>query len=270
MFFFRKKKKVGLALGSGAVRGLAHIGVLKVLIENEIPIDYIAGTSIGAWVGAHFSAYKDIQRLELDASGSKMSKFVSLMEPSFSGGLVRGKRLHDMIQVWLDDKTFSDLLIPLTVVATDINTGEEININKGDLVTAVQASMAMPILYKPIKVGKRHLVDGALSNPIPDDIVRKMGADVVIAVNLDNYKFNSILGEKNRTIIGVGAQAFNIMWRNMARLSIQSADVAIEPKLDLIGLSGFKKFFVDKIDQKIINEGAICARESLSLIKKLI
>lgn len=270
MFWFKKKKKVGLALGSGAIRGLAHIGVLKVLVQNEIPIDYISGCSIGAFIGAHFAAHKDVEKLEKDVAESKMSKFFTLVEPSITGGLVKGIKLHTMLDQWLGAKDFSDLLIPLTVVATDINTGEEVDINSGELTTAVRASMAIPILYRPVKIGDKYLVDGALSNPVPDDIARKMGADVVISVNLDNYRFNAVLGDKNKTIIGVASQAFNIMWRNMSKLSMQSSDVIIKPETELIGVSSFKKFFVNKIDKKVIKEGEDYAKEALHEIKKLI
>ncbi|MFA6919147.1 MAG: patatin-like phospholipase family protein [Patescibacteria group bacterium] len=270
MFWFKKKKKVGLALGSGAIRGLAHIGVLKVLVENEIPIDYIAGCSIGAWVGAHYCVYKDIEKLEKDATGSKMSKFFTFMEPSLSGGFVKGLRLHDMISQWLVGRSFANLSIPLTVIATDINTGEEVDIGSGDLTTAVRASMAIPILYRPVKMGSRYLVDGALSNPVPDNVVRRMGADVVIAVNLDNYKFSDVSGEKKNSIIGVASQAFNIMWRNMSILSMQSSDVIIKPETNLIGVASFKKFFINKIDQQVIQGGEDYANKVLPQIKKLI
>lgn len=270
MFWFKKKKKIGLALGSGSIRGLAHIGALKVLIENEIPIDYIAGCSIGAWVGAHYCAYKDIDKLEKDATGSKMSKFLSFVEPSLSGGFVEGAKLHVMVSQLLGVKDFSNLKIPLTVVATDINTGEEININSGDLVTAVRASMAIPILYKPVKLGNRYLVDGALLNPVPDNVVRSMGADVVISINLDNYKFSDIVGDQKNSIIDVASRSFSIMWRNMAMLSAQSSDIIMRPETNLIGMRGFKKFFVNNIDREVIAEGERCAKEALPQIKKLI
>ena len=118
------RKKIGLALGSGGVRGLVHVGVLKVLIENNIPIDYIAGTSIGAWVGAHYALFQDIKKLEEFTVGKRQEKLLSFIDTSFSGGLVKGKKLEKLLNVWLNNSDFKDLKIPLSIVSTDLIKAE--------------------------------------------------------------------------------------------------------------------------------------------------
>jgi NTE family protein len=132
------------------------------------------------------------------------------------------------------------------------------------------ASSAIPILYKPVKRDRKVLVDGGLSNPVPDNIVKKMGADIVISVCLDNYNYSKIYKGSKLNIINVASRAFNIIWRNLSRSSMKNSDFIIEPKTDLVGFYSFKGYFMDKIDQKFINLGQKEAEKIIPAIKKLL
>ena len=188
MRIFKKKKlKIGLALGSGAARGLAHIGVLKALIEEGISIDYISGSSIGALVGAYFASKGEVATLEEMILGIDWKKLARLIDPNLVfmlKGLIHGQKIKELLQVIIGDVEFKDLKIPLVVVATDVNTGEEVIIKEGSVIEAVRASISMPAIFMPVKYGRRFLIDGGVVNPVPAGIVRNMGATFVIACNV--------------------------------------------------------------------------------------
>ena len=180
-----KNPKVGLALGSGAARGLAHIGVLKVLEENKIPIDFIAGTSMGALIGATYAAGLDIEQIEEIACNTDWKLTARLFLPTLPrSGFVEGKRIKDFLKALMGDSNIDTLKVPFAVVATDLLTGEEIVIHKGSLVEAVRASISIPVIFTPVRHQNRFLVDGGLVNPVPTSVAAKMGVDVIIAVNV--------------------------------------------------------------------------------------
>jgi len=188
MGIFKKKElKIGLALGSGAARGLAHIGVLKVLIEEGIPIDYISGSSMGALVGAYFASKGEVTTLEEMVLGIDWRKLARLIDPNLIfmlRGLIHGQKIKELLQVIIGDVEFKDLKIPLAIVATDTNTGEEVIIKEGSVIEAVRASISMPAIFMPVKYGRRFLIDGGVVNPVPAGVVRNMGATFVIACNV--------------------------------------------------------------------------------------
>jgi len=265
-----KKTKVGLALGSGGVRGLAHIGVIKVLRANNIPIDYIAGSSIGAMVGAYYSATRDVEKLEKVALSNTWRTSLSLFDPTWRGGFVKGKKVEKMFTSWFKDINFNSLNIPLTVVATDLITGQEVNISEGDIVKAIRGSMSVPVIFKPIKYGKYLLADGGLSNPLPDDIVREMGADVVIAINLEKaYLANGFKGD-DLSLLKVSLRSINVMRHHLGQHSLKTADIIIEPEIIENGLVGWNKFFDNKRAEKIIKLGEEATIKALPEIKRLI
>lgn len=180
-----KNPKVGLALGSGAARGLAHIGVLKVLEENKIPIDFIAGTSMGALIGATYAAGLDVEQIEEIACNTDWKLTARLFLPTLPrSGFVEGKRIKDFLKALMGDPNIDTLKVPFAVVATDLLTGEEIVIHKGSLVEAVRASISIPVIFTPVRHQNRFLVDGGLVNPVPTSVAAKMGVDVIIAVNV--------------------------------------------------------------------------------------
>ena len=175
---------VGLALGSGAARGLAHIGVLKVLEEAGVTIDIIAGTSMGAFIGAMYAAGVPVTQMEQAALEIDWFRMARLLDPVLpTSGLTDGKKLVAFIAELLPARDFKDLKQSLAVTATDINTGESIIIKQGDLLEALRASLAFPGIFSPVRFGKRFLVDGGLCKPIPTDVARSLGAEKIIGIS---------------------------------------------------------------------------------------
>jgi len=188
MGIFKKKElKIGLALGSGAARGLAHIGVLKALIEEGIPIDYISGSSMGALVAAYYARKGEIANLEEIALKVDWKQLTRLLDPNLAllfKGVIHGKKVKELLRTLIGDVEFKDLKIPLAVVATDVNTGEEVIIKEGSVVEAVRASISIPAIFMPVKLKNRFLIDGGIVNPVPVKVVKDMGATFVIACNV--------------------------------------------------------------------------------------
>lgn len=265
-----KRKKVGLALGCGGVRGLAHIGVLKVLAENKIPIDYIAGCSVGAWVGAHYALFQDLEKLEKETIGNKREKLATFLEPSWRGGLIGGEKVAKYFRKYLNDTSFADCQIPFKVVATDLVSGEPVIFSQGDIVPAVRASIAVPTVFQPLIWENKVLVDGGISNPVPDDIVKEMGADIVISVSLDNFKRNGNFDGKKPGMVRVVRRTFDLIRYHLAQHSLKNSDVIIRPPSEFFGLRSWTKFFTEEIGEKLIAEGEREAEKMLKEIKDLL
>jgi len=250
----KKYPKIGLALGSGSAKGLAHIGVIKVLEEHNIPIDYIAGCSIGAIIGAHYAAFKDSKRLETLFLDLNHKQGLRLVDPTFQGGFIKGKKFEKFIAEMLEGATFDSLQIPFAAVATDYHTATAIPFTEGDLVKVIRASSSVPAFFQPLSYHHHILADGGLSNPVPIEIVRKMGAEIVIAVNLDTiYTDNTI---NTPPITQVPMHAINILRHNLALYSAKTADIVIELKDPYqVGFIGWNYFFDTKKTEKIIQTG---------------
>ena len=184
-----QRPQVGLALGGGGARGLAHIGVLKVLERERVPVDLLAGTSMGGVIAAGYAAGLDVAYLEEEALRmGRWRNFIPLLDRSLPRlGLMRGSRVQEYFTRQVGGKTFTDLRLPLELVAVDLVTGEEVILNTGRVVDAVRATISLPGILAPVRMGDRLLVDGGLLNNVPADIVRKMGADVVIAVSVSAH-----------------------------------------------------------------------------------
>lgn len=175
--------RIGLALGSGAARGLAHIGVLRVLEQENIPIHCIAGTSIGALIGAWYAAGVSVAQMEEVARNVDWQQLLGLIDPIIpTSGLIDGKKVARFISELLPVETFEELRIPLAVVATDVETGEMLIIKRGLLREALRAAISFPGIFTPVSFSGRFLVDGGLCNPVPVDVAREIGADRVIGV----------------------------------------------------------------------------------------
>ncbi len=186
-FFEKKKSKIGLALGSGAARGLAHIGVLKALKENNIPIDLLAGSSMGALVGACYARKGDIADFEEMILKVDFKQLLQLADPNLAlmfKGFIHGQKVKKLLRAIIGDIEFKDLKIPLVIVATDVDTGEEIRIKEGSVAEAVRASTSIPAIFTPVKFKSRFLMDGGIINPVPVNVVKDMGATFVIACNV--------------------------------------------------------------------------------------
>jgi NTE family protein len=178
-----QKWKIGLALGSGAARGLAHVGILKVLEEAGVRVDYIAGTSIGAFIGALYAAGMPVREMETvlcELDWRSLPRLLGLVLPKT--GLIDGKKVATFMAELLPVRTFEELHIPLAMTATDLDSGEALVIRKGSLLPGLQAATAFPGIFPPVLFGERYLVDGGLCNPVPADVAYQMGADKVIGV----------------------------------------------------------------------------------------
>ena len=183
LFCLQKRgKKLGLALGGGSVRGLAHIGILKVFEKEKIPIHFLAGTSIGALIGACYASGLSAKRIEDIAFTTKWKELVDFTEPKT--GFIAGKRIERYIRKIIGNKNFSELDIPLRVIATDLIKGEKVIFKEGDVTKAVRASISIPGVFSSVKMEKKELVDGGIIDPIPVDIVKNMGANIIIATDL--------------------------------------------------------------------------------------
>jgi NTE family protein len=194
----RRKKKVGLALGSGAARGLAHLGVIEALRESGIHIDYLAGTSIGALVGA-FLATNQINNLKEIALGLNWKEIIGFFDIVFPrAGLIDGKKISKWLKNYIFPQKIEELAIPFATVATDIISGKEVILDKGDVITAIRASISVPGIFTPIRINKYLLVDGGLINPVPVRVIRDIGAEIIIAINLSGHFFPKIDRSKER------------------------------------------------------------------------
>lgn len=184
---FKKDSKIGLALSSGSARGIAHIGLVKAIIDKGIKVDMVAGASAGAIVGAYFASKGDVKGLEdavHDASPKELIDMMSLDLAVTFKGFIGQKKSLKWLKKLLGGIYFSDLKIPLAVVTTDMNSGEEVVITKGSVLEAVRASISMPVLFTPVKSQGRFLIDGCFANPMPVDVLKRMGATFTIASNV--------------------------------------------------------------------------------------
>lgn len=248
--------RVGLALGVGGARGLAHIGVLKVLEREGISIDFLAGTSAGGVIAAGYAAGLGAEYMEREALRLRQTRnlLALVLPPTLSGmGLVSGKRVLDYFARHLEKKSFGDLTIPLALIAADLETGEEVVLQSGSVAEAVRATMSLPGVLPPFEVDGRLLIDGGATNPVPADTVRAMGADVVIAVDvLPSFGDLPPLSEPVRRgrpltqiplIIEVLARAVGIMESQICahRLREAKPEVLIRPAVpgDITALGGF-------------------------------
>ncbi len=185
MFLWRRPK-VGLALSGGGARGLAHIGVLKVLEREGIPVDFLAGTSMGGVIAAGYAAGFDAGYLEREALRmGRLRNLIGLLDRSLPKlGLFEGQKVQRYLAKHLGGITFDELVIPLALVAVDLETGEEVVLRDGRVVDAVRATISLPGVFAPFRLDGRLLVDGGVLNNLPADVVREMGAEVVIAVDV--------------------------------------------------------------------------------------
>jgi NTE family protein len=270
MFLLKSKarKKVGLVLGSGGFRGFAHIGVIQVLQENKIPIDFISGASIGSLVGSYFSVFSDLNKLEEEIVMNRKEKLLTLFDFGFQGGLMSGKKFEGFLERMLGHKSFNDCHIPLGVVATDLKNGQPVVLNQGYLKTAVRASSSIPLVFDPVKYKGHLLVDGGLSNPIPVDVVKKMGAEIIIAVNL--YHNNECV-EQTINMKNIAIRSARTALYNLARFSVKGADIILNPDTSaFIQDNSYKQYFDPITAKSLIEIGRLEATRCLPEIKKIL
>ena len=259
-------KKIGLALGGGAARGLAHIGVLEILDREGIPVDMIAGTSAGAAVGALYAQGKSaarIKELALDTGWRRLVSLIDLALPR--SGFIEGTKIKNLLKSIMGDVSFDELKIPLSCLATDIRSGEEVVISDGSVLEAVRASISIPVIFTAVKRQGRYLVDGGLVNPVPVSTVRKMGADLVIAVNVIptmGVRLQPSQKDKEPGIFQSMLHSLYIATYSLVRSSLAQADIVIEPKLPHVGYGDFHRI------SDSIAQGEIAAKSLVEQIKQ--
>ncbi len=265
-----KQPKIGIALGSGGAKGLAHIGVLKTLNKYHIPIHYIAGTSAGALAGALYSVYQDTEKIEKIIYDFSTTQGLGLIDFTISGGLMKGKKAQIYIENLLGGDSFDNIHIPLAIVATDITTAEAVVFTTGNLAKAIRASISVPAFFQPVSYQHHLLADGGLSNPVPVDVLKTMGADITIAVNLD-----AVYGEETNDNLPplslIPMRSVNLLRHSLGKQSIKEADVIIEPPdIYHIGLFGWKYVFDNEKAKSIIELGEQAGEKAIPEIEKAI
>ena len=222
--------RIGLALGGGAARGFAHIGVIQVLEENGIQPDLVVGTSAGSLVAALYASGKSGAELATLADSMDESAFTDW---SFPGrGLIRGEALAKYVRDNTGARSIEQMRTPLGIVATDLDSGQPILFQRGDPGVAVRASSAVPAVFQPVRIGTHEYVDGGLVSPVPVRFARQMGAELVIAVDISAAPDGNATGDPMRMLL----QTFAIMGRSINHFELRDADVVLRPKLP--GVSG--------------------------------
>lgn len=230
------RPRVGLALGGGFARGIAHIGILKVLEEEDIPIDMVAGTSVGAVIGAVYCSGVSARELEKVASEMRFNRIARYCISRY--GLCSTDRLGEMLSKLIQARRFEDLKVPLAVAATDFASGDEVVFRSGPLIDAVRASCAYPGIFLPVNIDGRLLVDGMLAHPVPTTPLRTMGADRVIGVFL-NSQWANVNGPRH--VLDVIGQCFSIAQSKIWGLKEDSADLVLEPDVTDFAYDDFSR-----------------------------
>jgi NTE family protein len=202
-----RRPKIGFVLGAGSARGWAHIGVLRALAEAGIKPDFIAGCSVGAFVGAAFAAGR-LDQLEAWALALDWKGMLKLMDFGLHGGLIKGGRVREVFREQFVECEFSELPIRFAAVATDLHSGQEIWLREGKVSSAIGASIAVPGLFRPVQHEDRYLVDGSVVNPIPVSLCRAMGADIVLAVDLGSDLVGRYARDDDRESTQPGRRSF--------------------------------------------------------------
>lgn len=284
------KPKIGLALGSGGAKGFAHIGVLKILEQEEIEIDFIAGTSVGSLIGALYAIGFDANKIERILLEEDFADYVTfdsisfelkqtkdrnilgfsinlpkfIARPSLPRGLISTVGIRDefdRISNWAHFEF--DLKIPFKAVATDLVNGEKVIMDRGKVSNGVAASISIPGIFSPFEYEDKILVDGGLKDPVPVDVVRDMGADIVIAVSLHDISEETT---DPYNIISIADRSIEIMVRDLTMLSLEGADIVLEP-----GYVGEVSFLMKEKERvKVIKAGEDEAINKMPEIKKKI
>jgi len=228
-----KPPRLGLALGGGAARGFAHIGVIQVLEENGIKVDLVAGTSAGSLVASLYASGKTGKEMQTLAEGMDEGAITDWSFPL--RGLIRGEALARFIRDKTGGKGIEQMVVPLGIVATDLSDGSPILFRSGDTGTAVRASSAVPAVFQPVRIGHREYVDGGLVSPVPVRFAREMGAQLIVAVDISSPPEKDPPGDAFRMLM----QTFSIMGRSINSFELREADVVIRPRLDGVGSADF-------------------------------
>lgn len=253
---FRKKRKVTLVLGGGSARGLAHIGVLKVLEREKIPFNMIVGTSMGAMIGAAYSVGLPITTMESRAYSFTANRLLDATIPAM--GLLAGDKLEGSIREMIDNKGFADCKIPFVAVTTNIETGEEVVFQKGDLIKVIRASCSWPGIFNPVKIDGQLLVDGGIKHSVPTKIAQDLGAEYILAVDVGFC----VKKGRIRNIFQMILQAFQITGEELNVHQSTNADFVIKVDLGDIDQASFER------SREAIQKGVEAAELLVGALKK--
>ena len=254
----RKAAKVALVLGAGAAKGFAHVGVLKVLEANRVPVHMVVGTSVGSLVGSLYAYGYPAYDLQKIAMGLERGELVDLTVPD--NGFVKGELLEAYVNRMIRSTKMENLRIPFYAVATDIGSGQEMVFGKGNTGLAVRASCSIPGVFQPVRIGDRTYVDGGVVSPVAVDAARRAGATVVIAVAISG----GVSGVVPETTLDTIFQSVNVMYAKIAENQLSRADVAIHPKVGYIASGDFTK------RHEAILEGETAAQAAMPKIRALL
>jgi NTE family protein len=228
----KRPPKIGLALGGGAARGFAHIGVIQVLEEAGIRPAVVAGTSAGSMVAALYASGKTGAQLQQLAETMDEATFTDWTLPIFNRGILRGDALAKYVHAQVKGRLIEEMPLPLGILATDLNSGQGVLFQRGDTATAVRASSAVPAIFQPVRIAGREYVDGGLVSPVPVRYVRQMGAELVIAVDISSAPEANPAGDTLQILM----QTFTIMCKSINGLELRDAEIVVRPALN--GMSG--------------------------------
>jgi len=252
-----KPARIAVALGAGAARGFAHIGVLKVLETNNIPIDLIVGTSAGSLVGSLYASGIHAFQLQTLAMDLRKEDVIDYMLPD--NGFIRGEKLANFVNKTVHRVPLEKMRTPLRIVATDIRTGGETVFATGDTGWAVRASCAVPGVFQPVQIAQKTYVDGGVVSPVAVRAARQAGADIVIAVDISS----GVNGAAPQATLDTILQSIDIMHSLIATIQLKDADVIIKPKVAHIGSADF-----DRRAEAIL-EGEKAAVQALPRIRSM-
>jgi NTE family protein len=254
----RKAVKVALVMGAGAAKGFAYVGVLKVLEANRVPVHMVVGTSVGSFVGSLYSYGYPADDLQDFAMGLEKGEIADWTVPD--NGFVKGEKLEAYVNRMTRNTTMENLRIPFYAVATDIGSGEEMVFGKGNTGQAVRASCSIPGVFRPVRIGDRTYVDGGVVSPVAVDAARRLGADVVIAVDINA----GVADVTPKTTLDTIFQSINIMESKIAANQLSRADVVIHPRVGHIASGDFTK------RHEAILEGETASQAAMPKIRALL
>jgi NTE family protein len=231
----KRPPRIGLALGGGAARGFAHVGVIQVLEEAGLRPDFVVGTSAGSLVAALYASGRNGQQLQQVAESMEEAAFTDWTLPIFSRGMLRGEALARYVNAQVAGKLIEQMPLPLGIVATDLNSGQGVLFQRGDTGTAVRASSAVPALFLPVKIANQEYVDGGLVSPVPVRYAKQMGAEVVIAVDISSAPEGNPAGDSLQILL----QTFAIMGKSINAYELRDADIVVRPALAGVGGADF-------------------------------
>lgn len=253
----KRPPRIGLALGGGAARGFAHVGVIQVLEEAGIRPDMVAGTSAGSLVAAIYASGKNGTQLQQVAETMDEAAIADWTLPLFNRGVLRGDALARYVNGQVNGRLIEAMPLPLGIVATDLHSGEGILFQRGDTGVAVRASSSVPAVFQPVKIAGREYVDGGLVSPVPVGHARSMGAELVIAVDISSPPEDNPANDTLQVLL----QTFSIMGRSINQFEVRNADVVVRPALLGVGSADFRS------RRKSIEAGRLAMQQQLPTLR---